>query len=150
ELQHLVDRVGADRKRPQVEIAGGAGSTPARIFALGGDQLDFNSDAAVAEGWNSNVEAVADFQRLDQILTQIEVDPHVVEIDQRHQRHARRNVFAGLDVALVDLRRHRRIDQHLVDDGLNGFDVGGCLLHVRYGDLTFLGRIAVDRLLVGG
>ena len=90
QLRHLVDRIGADREGAQVEIAGGAGGAPARIFALGGDQLDLDGDAAVAERRNAHVEAVADFQRLDQILAQIEMDPHVAEIDQRDQRHARR------------------------------------------------------------
>ena len=77
---------------------------------------------------NAHVEAVADLQRLDQILAQVEVDPEVVEIDQRHQRHAGRDVFARLDVALVDLRGHRRVDHHLIDDRLHGLDVGDRLL----------------------
>src|SRR5262249_59327150 len=47
QLRHLIDRVSADRERAQVEIAGGAGRAPARIFALGGDQLDLDGDAAV-------------------------------------------------------------------------------------------------------
>src|SRR6185436_19728993 len=106
---HLVDRVGADRERAQVEIAGGTGGAPACIFAFGGDQLDLDGDAPVGERRNAYVEAVADFQRLDQILAQIKVDPHVVEVDQRYQRHAGRDIFAGLDVALVDLRTHRRV-----------------------------------------
>jgi multidrug efflux pump subunit AcrA (membrane-fusion protein) len=49
ELRHLVDRVGADRERAQIEVAGGAGSAPARIFAFGGDQFDLDGDAAVGE-----------------------------------------------------------------------------------------------------
>src|SRR6266851_1861657 len=65
QLRHLVDGVGADGERPQVEIAGGTGGAPARIFALGGDQPDLDGDAAVGKRRNSYAEAVADFQRLD-------------------------------------------------------------------------------------
>jgi hypothetical protein len=46
--------------------------------------------------------------------------------------------------------RHRRVDRHLIDDGFDGFDVGCRLADVCFGDLTFLARVAVDRLLVGG
>src|SRR5262249_53450315 len=113
---HFLDRVRANLKRAQVEIAGGAGGAPARIFAFGGDQPDLDGDAAVTQRRNSHVEAVADLQRLDQVLAQLEVDPHVVEIDQGHQRHAGRDVFAGVNVALVDLRGDRRVDDHLIDD----------------------------------
>src|SRR5215475_543119 len=62
QLQHLLDRVGADRKRAQVEIAGGAGGAPARIFALGGDQLDLDGDAAVGERRDAYLETVAHLQ----------------------------------------------------------------------------------------
>src|SRR5262249_24326137 len=104
QLRHLVDRIGADREGAKVEIAGGTCRAPARIFALGGDQLHLDSDAAVAERRNTDVEAVADLERLDQVLPEVEVDPQVVEIDQRHQRNPGRDIFAGLHVALVDLR----------------------------------------------
>src|SRR5271163_4315751 len=104
QLRHLVDRIGANRKRAQVEIAGGAGGAPACIFALGGDELDLDGDTPVGERRDAHIEAVADFQRLDQIFAQIEMDPHVVEIDQGYQRHAGRDIFAELHVALVDLR----------------------------------------------
>ena len=60
---------------------------------------------AVGQRRNAHAEAVADLQRLDQVLAQVEVDPQVAEIDQGHQRHAGRHVFARLHVALVDLRR---------------------------------------------
>ena len=149
QLRHLVDRIGSDRERPQVEIAGGAGGAPARIFAFGRDQFDLDSDAAVGQRGNAHVEAVADLQRLDQILTQIKVDPQVVEIDQGHQRHAGRDIFAGLHVALVDLRGHRRVDHHLIDDRLHGLDVGERLADIGRRDSTFLLGIAIDRLLVG-
>src|SRR5262249_32784891 len=92
QLGYLLHRVGADRERAQVEVAGGAGRAPARIFALGGDQPDLDGDAAVAERGNPHAEAVADLQRLHQVLAQIEMDPQVVEIDQRHQRHAGRDI----------------------------------------------------------
>src|SRR5580704_16709303 len=149
QLRYLLDRISADGERSQAEIAGGARGTPARIFALGGDQPDLDGDAAAAEGGNAHAETVADLQRLDQILTQIEVDPHVVEIDQRHQRYARRNVFAGLDVALVDLRSYRRVNSHLIDDRLRGLDVGDGLADIRLRDLVLLFRITVDVLIVG-
>src|SRR6185312_13019131 len=146
QLRHLIDRVGADRERAQVEIAGGAGGAPACIFAFGSDEFHLDRYTAVGARWDAYVEAIADFQRLDQVLAQIEVDPHVVEIDQRHQRHARRDVFAGLNVALVDLRGHRRVDHHLLDDRMHGRDVGRRFLDVRCGDLVLLFGIAVDRL----
>src|ERR1700756_3181158 len=57
QLRHLVDRVGADRERAQVEIAGGAGGAPACIFAFGGDQLDLDGDAAGGERRNAHIEA---------------------------------------------------------------------------------------------
>jgi len=57
---NLVDRIGADREGAKVEIAGGAGGAPARIFALGGDELNLDGDAAVAERRNADVEVVAD------------------------------------------------------------------------------------------
>src|SRR5262249_51359669 len=82
QLRHLLDRVRANLKRPQVEIAGGAGGAPARIFAFGGDQPDLDGDAAIAERRNAHAETVAELERLDQVLSQIETDPHVVEIDQ--------------------------------------------------------------------
>src|SRR5262249_40919027 len=148
QLRHLVDRVGADRERAQVEIAGGAGGAPACIFAFGGDQFDLDGDAAVGERRDAYVEAVADLQRFDEIFAQIEVDPHVIEIDQGYQRHAGRDVFAGLHVALVDLRGYRRVDHHLLDDRLHGRDVGDRLLHGRCGDFVLLFGVAVDRLLV--
>src|SRR5215831_7617948 len=149
QLRHLVDRVGADRERAQVEIAGGAGGAPACIFAFGGDQFDLDGDATVGERRYAYVEAVADLQRFDEILAQIEVDPHVIEIDQGYQRHAGRDVFAGLHVALVHLRGYRRVDHHLLDDRLHGRDVGDRLLHGRCGDFVLLFGVAVDRLLVG-
>src|SRR5438105_6979929 len=80
QLRHLLDRIGADGECPQVEIAGGAGGAPARVFALGGDEPDLDGDAAVTQCWNSHVEAVADLEILDQVLTQIEVHPQVVEV----------------------------------------------------------------------
>src|SRR5690349_16801395 len=46
ELRHLLDGIGADRERTQVEIAGRASGAPARVFAFGRDQLYFNGDAA--------------------------------------------------------------------------------------------------------
>ena len=61
---------------------------PARIFALGCNELHLNGDATVVKRRNAHVEAIANFQRPDQVLAQVEVDPQVVEIDQRDQRHA--------------------------------------------------------------
>jgi len=50
-----------------------------------------------------HVKAIAEFQASDQVLTQIEVNPDIVEVDQCDQRNPWRDVLAGLDVALVDL-----------------------------------------------
>src|SRR5262249_18071218 len=138
QLRHLVDRVGADREGAQVEIAGRPGRTPACIFALGGDQLNLNGDAAVAQRRCTHPETVTDLQALDQVLAQIEVDPLVAKIDQGDQGHAGRDVFARLDVALIDLRGDRRVDRHLIDDGFDGFDIGYRLADVCFSDLTFL------------
>src|SRR5262249_59168709 len=96
------------------------------------------------ERWYTHVEAVADFQRLDQVLAQIEVNPQVAKIDQGDQRHAGRHVFARLDITLVDLRGNRSVDRHLIDDGFNGFDIGYCLADIGFGDLTLLARLALD------
>src|ERR1700733_10164684 len=63
QLGHLFDRVSANRKRPQVEIAGRPGGAPARILALGGDQLYLDGDAAIGERGNSHVEPVAELDR---------------------------------------------------------------------------------------
>src|ERR1700730_8036226 len=70
QLRYLLDRVSADGERAQVEIAGGARGTPARIFALGGDQPDLDGDAAAGERRDAHVEAVADLERLHQVLAQ--------------------------------------------------------------------------------
>src|SRR5215471_12609769 len=107
---------GADRECTQIEIA------------CGGDEPDLDRDLAIIESWNTHVEAVADLERPYQVLPQIEVDPHVVQVNESYQWHARRYIFARLNVALVDLRSHWRIDQHLVDDRLNGRDVSRRLL----------------------
>src|SRR5262249_11892757 len=131
------------------EIAGSARSAPARIFAFGCDQLDLNGDATVGECGNADVEAVADLDGLDQVLTQIEVYPQVAEIDQRHQRYSGRDIFAGFYVALIDLRGNRRIDHHLVDDRLYRLDVGNGFADIGLGDLVLFFGITIDRLIVG-
>src|SRR5262249_34391757 len=77
QFRHLVDRVGTDREGAQVEIAGRPGRTPACIFALGGDQLDLDGDAAIGERRYTHIEAVTDLQGLDQVLSKIEVNPQV-------------------------------------------------------------------------
>src|SRR5258708_8528056 len=82
QLRHLVDRISADREGAKVEVAGGAGGAPTRIFSLGGDQLDLDCDAAVTECRNADVEAVANLERLYQVLAQVQVDPEVAKIDQ--------------------------------------------------------------------
>src|ERR1700690_268425 len=60
ELGHGLNRIGADRKCPEVEIAGSARGAPARIFALGRNQLDLDRDNPVTERRNMDVELVAD------------------------------------------------------------------------------------------
>src|SRR5215831_7476883 len=67
QLRNALDRVRANLKRAQVEVAGGAGGAPARVFALGGDQPDLDGDAAVAERRNAHAETVAELERLDQV-----------------------------------------------------------------------------------
>src|SRR5258708_39883400 len=78
QLRHLVDRIGADREGAKVKIAGGAGSAPARIFTLGGDQLDLDSDAAVGERRDAGVAAGANLERLGPGLAPSQVDPPFV------------------------------------------------------------------------
>src|SRR5262249_29094064 len=56
----------------------------------------------------------------------------------------------GPTVRLETCEAHRRVDDHLVDNRLHRRDVGNRLLHLCRGDLAFLFRVAVDRLLVGG
>src|SRR6516165_5795954 len=149
QLRDLVDRVGAYRERSQVKVSGGADGLPACIFALRRDLLDLYEDAPIAERWNANAEAIADLERPGQIFAQIEVDPHVVQIDQCHQCHARRNVFTRLYVAFVDLESHRRVDHHLVDDRLHGLDVGNGFADIRLGDLVLFSGVTIDRVIVG-
>src|SRR6202020_287978 len=103
QIRYWLDRVSADRKCPQVEVPCSARGTPARIFALGCNESDFDCDAAVTEGRKTNVESIADFQRFHQILAKIEVNPDVGQIDQRDERHARRHIFARLHVTLIHL-----------------------------------------------
>src|SRR5262245_62389022 len=86
QLSYLFDRVRPDRERAQIEIASGPGGAPARILALGSDELDLGSNAAIAKRRNAHADAIADLQGLYQILAQVEVDPHVIEINQSHQR----------------------------------------------------------------
>jgi hypothetical protein len=60
-----------------------------------------------------------------------------------------RHEFAGFHVALVDLRGQWRVDDHLIDDRLDGLDVGERLADIRSRDLTFLFGVPVDDLFVG-
>src|SRR5262249_30684906 len=84
QLWYLIDGIGSDRKCAQIEIARRACCAPARIFALGCDQLDLNGDAAVGERGNAHVETIAHLDGLDEVLPQVEMNPQVVEIDQGH------------------------------------------------------------------
>jgi hypothetical protein len=88
------------------------------------NKLDLDRDAAVSEGRNADIESIADLQALDEILAKIEVDPDVGQIDQGNERHARRYIFARLDIALIDLRGYGSIDLELIDDRLNALDIG--------------------------
>src|SRR5262252_7166164 len=88
QLRYLFDRVRADRERAQVEIASGAGGAPARILALGSDELDLGGNVTIAERRNAHADAITDLQRLYQVLAHVEVDPQVVEINQGYQRYA--------------------------------------------------------------
>ena len=79
---------------------------------------------------NPNVEPIADFQRLHQILAKIEVDPDVGQIDQGDEGYTRRHIFARLYIALVHLRSDGRIDGELIYDRLNTLDIRICLFDV--------------------
>ena len=81
-------RIGSNLEGAQVEIAGRARGAPSRIFALGGDHLDLRRDHPVAERGHPHLEAVSELQALGEILAQIEAQPHIVQIDERQQRHA--------------------------------------------------------------
>src|SRR5262249_36942650 len=140
---------GADRECAQIEIACGAGGAPARVFAFGGDEPDLDRDLAIIESWDTHVEVVADLERSYQVLPQIEVDPHVVQVNESYQWHARRYIFARLNVALVGLGSHWCVDHHLVDDRLHGRDVSRSFLHRGCGDLALFFGVAVYRLVVG-
>src|SRR5262245_25851250 len=75
QLRDLFNGIGADREGAQVEVAGRPGRTPACIFALGGDQLDLDRDAAIGERRYADAKAVTDLQGPDQVFAQVEVDP---------------------------------------------------------------------------
>ena len=77
------------------------------------------------------------------------MNPYIIEIDEGYQWNAWRNIFPGLNVALVDLRGDRSIDRHLVDDRLHGLDVGDGFADIRLRDLVLLFGVAIDRLIVG-
>src|ERR1700722_19306965 len=100
---HRLDRIGADRKRPQVEIARSTRGPPARIFALGCNKLDLDRDTALIESRNTDIKSIADLQALDEILAKVEVDPDVGQIDQGYEWHTRRYIFARLHIALTNL-----------------------------------------------
>src|SRR3954465_5673452 len=91
-LGYRLHWIGADRKRPQVESPGGARGPPARIFALGRDELDLNRDGAVPECRNADIEAIADLEAFHEILAKIEMHPEIGQIDQGNERDARRHV----------------------------------------------------------
>src|SRR5262249_16620919 len=118
----LLHRIGANGEGPQIEIAGSAGRTPAGIFALGGDDLDFGNDPAVAESRDTDREAIAELEPGHQILAQRKPDPGVAEVDEGQKRDARDDDFARFDRDLVDLRGDRRTDRQLVDQRLDGLD----------------------------
>jgi hypothetical protein len=52
-----------------------ARGAPARILAFGGDQPDLDDDATITQRRYPHAEAVADFERLDQVLAQVEAAP---------------------------------------------------------------------------
>jgi asparagine N-glycosylation enzyme membrane subunit Stt3 len=63
-----------------------------RLYVYGGQAALPNDSTYVityAERRNADIEAVADLEAFDEVLAQIEVDPEIVEVDQRDQRHAR-------------------------------------------------------------
>src|SRR5712672_1771440 len=149
QLGYRLDRIGADRKRPQVEIARSARGPPARIFALGCNKFEFDRDTAVSESRNADIKSIADLQALDEILAKIEMNPDVGQIDQGNQLYARRYICARLHVALVDLRGDGGIDHELIDDRLNALDIGIGLFDAGPGNGSLLFCVAIDGLFVG-
>jgi len=95
------------------------------------------------------IESIPDLQALHQILAKIEVNPDIGQIDQSNERHARRYIFARLDVALVDLRSDRGIDRELIDGRLNALDIRVALFDIGPGNGPLLLCITVDSLIVG-
>jgi len=77
-------------------------------------------EAAVGERRNSHAEAVAALQRLDQGSSAQDRSGKVhIPLRSISVTSARRaKLFPGLPLRLVDLRGHRRVDHHLVDDRL--------------------------------
>ncbi len=96
-----------------------------------------------------HVKSIADFQALHQILAKIEVDPDIGQIDQGDEWHARRNIFARLHIALIDLRGNGSIDNQLIDDGLHALDIGIGLFDIGLGNRPFFPCVAIDSLIVG-
>src|ERR1700733_8011824 len=72
--------IGAHLEGPEVEVAGRPRRAPTRIFATRLDKLDLRFDFLVAERGRAHFEPVADLEPLDQILTEIEPQPDVVEV----------------------------------------------------------------------
>jgi hypothetical protein len=65
------------------------------------------------------------------------VGSDIGQIDPRYERHARRHIFARLDIALLDLRGDGSIDHQLIDDGLNALDIGIGLFDIGLADRPF-------------
>ena len=102
-----VDGIGANLEGAQIEVAGGARRSPARIFAARRNRLHPHFYDLVVKRRDPHRKFIADFQISRKIFAQIETKPDIAEIDQRQQRNARRNIFAEFAADLINLRRDR-------------------------------------------
>ena len=92
---------------------------------------------------------VARLQSLDEVFAQVEAQPYVTQIDEREERHARRDIFAKFGADLIDLRGDRRLDRKFVDLGLGGVDRGLRLEDIGARDAALLRGGAGDGFLIG-
>ena len=90
-----------------------------------------------------------DLKVSEQVLAQVELHPHVVQIDERDQRDAGEHELAVLDGDAENLAGGRRHDDHLVNQRLERVQVGLGALDLGLRDAEILTREAGDSLVVG-
>ena len=112
-------RIGADLEGAEVEIAARARRAPAGVFALGADHAHLQRDDAIVQA-PAPARSILDahLEVAQQVLAQIELHPHVVQIDQRDQRDAGQHELAVLDRDAEHLAVGGRHDDHLIDQRL--------------------------------